>query len=269
MSIELSVIIPTYRPSSLLHDCLLSISKQTLSTQDYEVIIVLNGDLAPLYRQYVENEMGLFASVPIKLVCSEIASVSNARNIALDLAKGKYICFVDDDDVISDTYLENLCFFADSESIVVSNVLAFQEDNMQDVVSDYITQAYLKLSPRKKVYDKLVARSFFSSSCCKLIPSVVIGTRRFDIHFKIGEDSLFMALLSNKIKKVVFADDTAVYYRRVRISSASHQQISFGKRFLNSTLVSLAFVGIYLKAPREYNFLFFVNRILAPFHRLF
>ena len=40
---EISVIIPTYKPGEYISDCLRSLEEQDFPVSDYEVIIVLNG----------------------------------------------------------------------------------------------------------------------------------------------------------------------------------------------------------------------------------
>ena len=94
----ISVIIPTYKPKAYLWECLDSIANQTISSQNYEVIIVLNGCTEPWageLEKYISSNM---SGLNVNFVNCEEGGVSNARNIALNLAKGEYITFIDDDD---------------------------------------------------------------------------------------------------------------------------------------------------------------------------
>lgn len=87
-----SVIIPTYNRPSLLKETLESISAQ--SYQTVEVIVVDDGTSGN------ENEQ-LCASYP-KILYTKIENSggpSKPRNTGIKLAKGKYIAFVDDDDL--------------------------------------------------------------------------------------------------------------------------------------------------------------------------
>lgn len=267
MAVKISVIIPSFRPSLFFHNCLKSIYEQTLDHCLYEVIVVLNGDLDPKYIEFVNSELALYHNLSITLISTLVSGVSNARNMGISAAMGDYICFVDDDDVISNAYLSRLLLLASDKCIVVSNVLTF-EDNISCLKPDYITYAYNKYSTSNQGRSQIKMRSFYSSSCCKLIPRCVIGDRCFDTGFKIGEDSLFMALISDKIEEVNFSDCEAVYYRRIRSTSASHKYVPFLKRSMIALSVSFSFFKIYIKKPFRYNFLFFANRLLAPFHRL-
>ena len=103
--IKISVIIPTYKPQTYLWECLDSLRNQTLSHNDFEIIIVLNGCTEPWKSQisrYIATKM---QSMNVKFIHTEQAGVSNARNIALDLVKGEYVTFIDDDDLVSPSYL--------------------------------------------------------------------------------------------------------------------------------------------------------------------
>ena len=104
---KVSVIIPTYSPGEYIYNCLTSIVNQTLLSADYEVLVILNGPKAPFYSQ-LEEFIASHPECHFRLMYSDVASVSNARNIGLDKAKGEYIAFIDDDDIISPYYLEGL-----------------------------------------------------------------------------------------------------------------------------------------------------------------
>ncbi len=71
----------------------------------FDIIIVLNGESSltlEVINQFKENhEMN-----NIYVYESSIANASIARNIALDNANREFILFLDDDDYLSENYLE-------------------------------------------------------------------------------------------------------------------------------------------------------------------
>lgn len=215
---DISIIIPTYKPGTYLKDCLDSINAQTINKKHFEVIIVLNGLIEP-YFEYI-NELTKTYDFHAAVIATEISGVSNARNLGLSRAQGKYVCFIDDDDKISPTYLEDLYSKASTNNIVASNVKAFY-DNSDKLENDYISVAYEKHFQKKAPLSVLEGRKFMSSSCCKIISKEIIKDIRFDTNLKIGEDSVFMAKISKKVKSIVLSDSSAIYYRRLRAGSAS------------------------------------------------
>lgn len=91
---EVSVIIPTYNRKNFLKEALLSVYNQTF--KDFEVIVYDDGStddtlkLADLFKKYY----------PLTYIFSkENRGPSYARNRAVELAKGRYIAFLDSDDL--------------------------------------------------------------------------------------------------------------------------------------------------------------------------
>ena len=84
---KISVIIPTYKPQEYLWKCLDSLDRQTLSNDNFEVILVLNGCKEPYYSQ-IKNYIAKRNDLNIIFIQTDEGGVSNARNKGLDIAKG-------------------------------------------------------------------------------------------------------------------------------------------------------------------------------------
>lgn len=262
----LSVIIPSYRPNSWFWQCLSSIRKQTLASDLFETIIVLNGDKEPFYSQIKDYICKNLLDLNINFIYTDKASVSNARNIGIDNAKGKYVTFIDDDDYVSSCYLEELYNLALSGKIGVSNVIAFM-DKDNSIVDYYISNLFRKLKERQEV-PLMKARSFMSIPVAKILPVEIIGARRFDVRFKNGEDSLFMFSISDKIKKMTLTSSEAIYYRRIREGAATTRKRSVFEKTMNRIKLIGSYISIYIKNPICYNFPFFLSRIVATIYRM-
>ncbi len=88
-----SVIIPTYRHRDYVLAALDSVFKQTYS--DYEILLINDGspdDTADVVRSVVEQRGIRYYEKPN-------GGQANARNFGLQLARGRYIAFLDDDDL--------------------------------------------------------------------------------------------------------------------------------------------------------------------------
>ena len=257
----ISVIIPTYKPEEYIGQCLQSLESQTLDKESFEVLIILNGEKEPYYS----NIQQLLAAYTFngRLFYTDVAGVSNARNVGLDNAIGNYICFIDDDDYISPTYLENMFSLsvADSGTIIVSNVRTFV-DNNKAFGKDYISYAFDKYSSiqTNSIFKK---RKFLSSSCCKLIPKEIIGNTRFNTNRYLGEDALFMFEISANIQNIVLSADSTIYYRRLRSNSASRKRQPLHKKICNRLIAIKDIVYVYMRNIPKHNFLLFISRIIA------
>lgn len=258
----ISVIIPTYRPQAYIWECLLSLATQTLPKNLYEIIIVLNGCNEPFHSQIQQYIIDYLSAHQVQLIQTDTGGVSNARNLGLDAAKGDYITFIDDDDYISPTYLEELYTLADENTIVLAYPYAFNDGKPNIQLPYRITNAYDYCIKYNCQTIASKARKFFSGPCMKLIPVGFIQDRRFDSRFKNGEDSLFMFLISDKFKILTFTSKNAIYYRRYRMGSASFS-LNFFQRLKNFIRLSIAYTRIYFSDIKQYNFNFYITRIMG------
>ncbi len=118
---RISVVIPTYKPGAYIWECLDSLGRQTLSKEEFEVIIVLNGEKEPYFSQIEDYARKHEDGLQVRLTYSEKPGVSNARNLGIDMAHGEYLTFIDDDDWVTANYLFNLFTKAEAGTIVASN----------------------------------------------------------------------------------------------------------------------------------------------------
>lgn len=264
-NMKISVIVPTYKPQSYLWECINSLACQTFPMKDFEVILVLNGCDKP----YIDDIEGYLTQCPqlnINFIHIEEKGVSNARNFAIEIAKGDYLTFIDDDDYVSPSYLEELFDKAAPDTITLSYPYAFKDGSPEVQLPYDMTQTFLDLSLMGKQYF-VPSRKFFSGPCMKLIPKGFIRDKRFDVKFKNGEDSLFMFLISDKFLYVDYTSKHATYYRRIRQGSAVNTQTWYNK-IVNRIALMYNYTKIYLGNPRKYSFVFYFTRMLASIHAL-
>lgn len=258
---KVSIIIPTYKPQSYIWKCLDSIYAQTFPVTEMEIIIIVNGCSQP-YVKNIESYFSTKGNLQAKVLQTNVPGVSNARNIGLSVANGEWICFIDDDDWISENYIEELVNYGDNDAhIVEANVLDFDETTNQ-YYDDYLTSAF-KRNYEKSHINIVAARSFLSTACCKAIRRSIIGDMTFDCNFAHGEDSLFMAKLSKNIKNFRTTSSKAVYYRRVRRDSASQKKIPHISLLKERLSLAKAYTKIFFSDPVHYDFTFFLTRFLA------
>lgn len=259
---KISVIIPTYKPKNYIWECLNSLVRQTFPKDAFEVIIVLNGCCEP-WKSDIERYVSInMADMTVRLIQTDQGGVSNARNIALDNASGEFVAFIDDDDWVSEGYLEQLFKKVSDDTISLCYPYAFADGFIQNQLSYSITEQYDKLENCGKVKYQM-ARKFFSGPCMKLIPMNFIQDRRFDVRFRNGEDSLFMFLISDEFKFVECTDRGAVYYRRYRKNSAVTAKRSYRDRIINSLRMIKAYCDIYMSGRYRYDLGFLMTRILG------
>lgn len=264
---HISVIIPSYKPKDYLWKCLDSMLSQTYSKELFEVILVLNGCCEP-WKSDIENYIKRNADgVDIKFLQTNVPGVSNARNMGINIAKGEYITFIDDDDYVSPLYLEGLAEKAAPDTLALAYPFGFYDGDEQVQVPYVLTNTYDKYNQNGKQSFQNVL-DYFQGPCMKLIPAEVIGTHRYDTRFANGEDSIFMFAISNGFRYVDFTDKNCVYYRRHRLGSASRSQKK--KQIITNVIEAMkTYNTIYReKEGGRYSFRFYLTRQLGALHTM-
>ena len=100
---EISIIVPIYNVEQYLRKCVDSILAQTFT--DFEVILVDDG--SPDNSGAICDEYAKLDS-RVRVIHKENGGLSDARNAGIEIAKGKYLGFVDSDDFIDKDMYEIL-----------------------------------------------------------------------------------------------------------------------------------------------------------------
>lgn len=205
---KISVIIPVYNASKYLKECLDSVVNQTL--KDIEIICVNDGSTdnsLSILEKYAQNDDR------IKIINQENKGLSEARNVAIEVASGDYIGFVDADDYINLSFYENLFNRA--------------EETKSDIVScEYMYRFKDRQKNRKKIFLKVdtnvVTTDIKEKFECLYLPNYCYVmnkiyrrdclTERFLKGLK-WEDVYFTCNVLAKSYKLSVAKDAAYYYR--------------------------------------------------------
>lgn len=206
---KISVIVPVYNSEKYLHKCIDSVRNQTYL--DFELLLINDGSTdrsGEICDEYAVKDKR------VKVFHKENGGVSSARNIGLDNAKGKYIVFVDSDDWIEETYLEN--FFILDKDLETALVL-------QGFIRELKNGDFRKhLLPNRVFYAKEYSELFYSIKlirkwpfiASKLFSSEIIKNNfiRFDEDITYGEDLLFILDYLLFSEKVILVNNANYYY---------------------------------------------------------
>ena len=116
-NIEVSIIIPMHNASKYIEKTLQSIMDQDF--KDFEIIIIDDGssdDSCEIAEKFLSKH-----STSYIIHSQKNSGASSARNKGIDLSKGNYLLFLDDDDTISSNHILNLY----TEAIKETNDFSF------------------------------------------------------------------------------------------------------------------------------------------------
>ncbi len=222
----ITVIVPVYKVEDYIHRCVESLLKQTY--RNLEIILVDDGspDGCPAI---CDNYAAIDERV--KVIHKKNGGLSDARNVAIDVATGKYIGFVDSDDYIQNDMYEKLISAAkETEADIVvcghyveqGNKLTMEEaprDTIQ-ILSGVEAQLLLLQDKAMKNYawNKLYLRTLFEGV-------------RYPVHRNF-EDIATTYLLFDKAKKICWIPEY-LYFYQIREDSISFKNSSDEKWYNN------------------------------------
>lgn len=211
-----SIIIPVYNVAPYLRECLDSVLAQTFA--DWEAVCIDDGsdDGSGAILDEYATKNGRF-----RVVHQTNRGVSHARNCALDLMQGDWVCFLDGDDAVDRDWLENY------GRIIV------------DVQPDYVHIEHLDwrggldeckpsrcgffsvkecASATQWLWKNVPTRGFVSDYAVR---RDVVGDKRFPCGVRYMEDSLFAMSWLLRVKKCVVSKYDGYFYRKRNGSAVS------------------------------------------------
>ncbi|RAN58910.1 hypothetical protein B8A46_07205 [Dolosigranulum pigrum] len=212
-----SVIIPTYNVERYVEECLASIMSQTY--ESIELIVIDDGstDTTPYLLKQHPGDFHLILN-------QENKKQGAARNEGLAQATGKYILFVDADDLIVPEAVQVLVAAAEREQadLVRFNADVIQQQLHPDMaVNQYNFSHVLEeevLYTGKQLWSVL-RKSYHPSPCLYMTKRAVLteGNVRFPEGI-IHEDEWFTLKLFTLVESMVYVNQ-ALYQRRYRLAS--------------------------------------------------
>ena len=208
MSMELSIIVPVYKVEKQLERCIRSILNQSFT--NFELILVDDGSpdkCGEICDEYEKKDKR------IKVIHKKNGGLSDARNAGLNIAKGKYIGFVDSDDIIHSEMYERMynCITKYNVDIVQCKFRKFKsiEDinkfsNIKDANIEYYTS-------KEAIIDMIDNNKINVNTWNKLYKRELFENERFP-KGKIHEDEFLTYKLIYKSNKIAYINEELYYY---------------------------------------------------------
>ena len=219
---NLSIIVPVYNVEEYIAECIDSILAQTY--KDWELILVDDGskdNSGKICDEYAQKDSR------IKVIHKENEGLSSSRNTGLDNISGKFVTFVDSDDIIlgEDTLQKLIDIFVGDQEL---DILQY------DVIHKWqSTEEHKRTYPFKTYYNKqdilegYLCENIHVSCCDKIFRTEIFK----DIRFPLGQISEDIAIIpqivenTNKLKTT----DIGYYGYRCREGSITNSSLPYNK----------------------------------------
>ena len=216
MGEKISVIVPVYNVEAYLERCVESILQQTYA--HFELILINDGS-TDSSGQICDHLASQYENIKAHHI--ENAGVSNARNMGIQLATGSWVTFIDSDDFVTQDYLATLASAVEGENI--GFVIAPLHHIKNGIVTDlHPHSGKTELWSTEETMKELLMTtrtSFFPVA--KLFKRDLLADEKFNTHYHLAEDALFLTELLLKTRCSSVFIDKPVYYYDHREGSAT------------------------------------------------
>lgn len=220
----ISIVVPVYNVEFYLRKCLDSIINQTY--KKIEIILIDDGstdDSGKICDEYAKKDSR------IKVIHKENGGLSDARNVGIANAIGKYITFIDSDDYVDVDYVEYLYNLIKKYNTDIS-FCKFQSIFNNKKINKIINGKSNKWDKIKTFSDVLYASNFDVSACGKMYL-----TEQFkNINFPKGKlfednDTIYKLIDKNEFVAVGF---DAKYNYMIRNESITRRKFNEKQLYL-------------------------------------
>lgn len=202
----ISVIVPIYNVADYLDECVSSIVGQDLC--DIEIILIDDGS-----SDGSAEKCDCWASKDERVVVvhKKNGGLSSARNAGLDICRGRWIRFVDSDDVLPLDSLSRLVDAATDDSDMVCGQYRGFVDKLPKSHGSHGRS--VSIDWHSTMLEMLYQHHISSSVCDKLFGKDLFTTVRFREGI-LYEDLECLARIIPLIRRTVVVDDVVYFYRK-------------------------------------------------------
>lgn len=226
-----SVVVPVYNADRYLNKALQSILDQDFT--DFELILVDDGSTDESFAV-----LEAFAEKDARIIVlnNEVnRGAAEARNRGIDIARGKYLCFVDADDYIESGFLR--CFYdalqADDCDFVKCGAYEEYYDSNENVI--YVRSCILpdrSFQDVKEITNQIIDMELiplFGYNCNSCYKMTVIKENqlRFDNTLKVNEDFAFNMAYLRFVRHMRCLSYCGYHYNRRSKNSLSSQKSNY------------------------------------------
>lgn len=227
----LSIIVPVYNVEKYISNCIESLLKQDISTQDYEIIFVDDG--SPDCSMDIVSRYSCHDN--IVQIWQNNQGVSSARNKGIEEAKGDYLIFVDADDEIEENSLNAIVAELKRTNVEILLLNSYIYENGRKGKGAYRFPKNLTGNIISGI--ELFKKGYVKGNVCSAVFKrhfIIDYKLRFSEKLKNGEDTLFMTIAFLYAHAICHLDVDFYKVKRRKGSASQTSDYNSVKAILNS-----------------------------------
>lgn len=224
---DLSIVIPAYNAEKYLTATLSSIiaSGETSDSLSYEIIVINDGSSDTTEKIVTQKFSNEIKSGLLKYYSQKNQGVSAARNHGIKIATGRYITFVDADDLVTKEYLSAISSLLNNKGIDIFEFgyFRFKDDTDNKYENSYVSVSFGEKEQEPAFEECLIRFKWFS--WCRMIKAELAKSIQFPVGVKLLEDCIFLVNAYQKAKTVYSSKSVIYAYRDEQNSAVNNARI--------------------------------------------
>ena len=221
----ISIIIPVYNVEQYLDECMASVLKQTYSKLDIVLVDDGSKDQSPsMCDEYAKKDSR------IQVIHKKNGGPMSACIAGVEKARGEYLAFMDSDDWIDLTMMEELVkeTTGNEKEMICSNYIIEKANQSIKIKQSMKPGIYDRKEIEEQLFLDLLGneeRRIHGSRCMKLISKKLIceNLKHADLDVSMGEDLYLIVLALLDAQRIVVVEDGYYYHYRFVESSLVHK----------------------------------------------
>jgi len=209
---DVSIIIPLFNKEDFVVETLKSIEDQTF--MDWECIIVDDGSTdnsLGKVKDYIQDKerFRLYNRPHIRM-----KGASTCRNVGLEMAKGKYIQFLDADDLVSSEKLKRQVDLLNyKDGFTISTCRWGRLSSGETIIYENLS-SYINCNSVPDFLSSLIKDHGYFPLHAYLIPKILIDRAgQWNEHLGLNDDGEFMARVLCYTQRIIFSSHSLALYR--------------------------------------------------------
>ena len=227
----ISIIIPAYNYARYLPAALNSVSEQSFT--NWECIIVDDGSIDDT-KVVVDDFITKHPDQQFRYVYITNSGTSVAKNTGIDLARGKYIQFLDADDLLSEEKLAVQFEIINTKdcALVFSKAVFFNDAQEAEVFSNHYPPGFLGSATleNEALLRALIRNNVVTISSPLVHKDLLVAAGNFQLDLKHNEDWLLWFRIA-LLKPIFIFDGDDRSYAKIRIHPNSAMKVQLNMYF--------------------------------------
>jgi glycosyltransferase involved in cell wall biosynthesis len=211
----ISIIIPSYNRETIISETLDSVFEQTYTNWECIIIDDRSTDGTNAILKEYSNKDNRFVTVSKPTELKQGASIS--KNLGLQIARGKYIQFLDSDDILAENKLEEqIAILKNENEKVISVCITTHFKDIRDAVLFDIERIDYRNFNNPEEYFELIGEigGYYAPESFLINKELINFSGHWNENLTLNDDGEFFFRIIHNSNKIVFTHDTFVRHRQ-------------------------------------------------------